>query len=333
MMRWFRKQRAGALSQQEQITDLQRRMEVFEEAARLAGVPVESAAGDAIPAGVRASLIAASHTPRPGGEPVRLEAEGVPLIAVVGGAGDPRAWWKALPGLTHPSFAAPKGTVRVGRVVLPEGLRAVARGGTGTAVWVAEALPAAGQRQAAMTALKAARRCGWRTGVILPVAAFTGRMAWQGAKMAWQAVRAHAGAVMMGAGVAVAAPAMILALGAAHISRSPARPAPGPAATAPRHRTARAERVPPARYRSLAPGSALSGHSGHGPAPAGLGTHPPASPGQPSPSPQSSSPGLPVPSPSVTAKVTPPVPVPTTPVPVPSKTCIWLPLLKICAKT
>jgi hypothetical protein len=60
------------------------------------GVQVESLDPDAVPA-VPPSLIVASHSPRPGGEPVLLRSHaGSEVIAVLNGEGDPALWWACI---------------------------------------------------------------------------------------------------------------------------------------------------------------------------------------------------------------------------------------------
>jgi hypothetical protein len=61
-----------------------------------AGTHIESASDDAV-ACVPPGLIAATHTPRPDGEPVHLTtADGREVIALVDGQGDPAEWWGAI---------------------------------------------------------------------------------------------------------------------------------------------------------------------------------------------------------------------------------------------
>ena len=73
-----------------------RMLDALTAVARAAGAEVESAADDAVP-GVPAGLIAATRSPRPGGEPVMLTSrDGQQVIAVVTGDGDPRQWWNAI---------------------------------------------------------------------------------------------------------------------------------------------------------------------------------------------------------------------------------------------
>jgi hypothetical protein len=75
---------------------LSRKLEMMHAICTDAGVQFESLAADAIPA-VPPSLIVASHSPRPGGEPVLLRSRtGNEVIAVVNGEGDPALWWACL---------------------------------------------------------------------------------------------------------------------------------------------------------------------------------------------------------------------------------------------
>lgn len=310
------------------INDVSSRVAVFEHALEAAGMALESAAGDA-DAQVSPSLLAATRCHRAGGEPVRLDVNGVPMIAVVSGEGDPAAWQQAITEYAHPSYGTPPGTAKIGRTALPAGLWALARHGSGTAYWVAEGLPQARQRAALLTAAKAARRSGWRAPALAPAALLAARGA---ARTIRSHLAASVGTAAALAGVTVAA----VFLMPAHAPRA-GSPWPRPPAS----------RAVPGRGGSPRRSSPPGGAPGRaGPALAGAGA--PRSPGQsllpgalptavrsilPSPLPSR----LPVPVPTVTV----PVPVPShlpSPPPLPSphptvkvKICVkWL--LGICVK-
>jgi len=73
-----------------------RMLDALTAVAKAAGASVESAAGDGVP-GVPPGLIAATRSPRPGGEPVMLTTRnGQQVIAVITGDGDPQQWWDTI---------------------------------------------------------------------------------------------------------------------------------------------------------------------------------------------------------------------------------------------
>jgi plasmid stabilization system protein ParE len=78
---------------------LRRRLELFEMIARAAGAPVT---GEPPAAPMPPGLVAAAREVRAADLPVRLDVGGADVVAVIGGAGDPREWWNAIWQLTHP---------------------------------------------------------------------------------------------------------------------------------------------------------------------------------------------------------------------------------------
>jgi hypothetical protein len=81
--------------------ELQRRLAFFERIAAAAGggTATEEHAfwTAAVPgASMPASLLAAAAEQSPHEVPVRLDVGGADVIAVIGGPGDPRAWWSAV---------------------------------------------------------------------------------------------------------------------------------------------------------------------------------------------------------------------------------------------
>jgi hypothetical protein len=79
--------------------DLRRRLEVFEMIARAAGAPVT---GEPPGAPMPPVLVAAARDVRSADVPIKLDVGGTDVVAVIGGAGDPREWWTAIWQLTHP---------------------------------------------------------------------------------------------------------------------------------------------------------------------------------------------------------------------------------------
>jgi hypothetical protein len=71
---------------------MRRQLDALMAAARRVGAKMSSMSADAVP-DVPAGLIAATHSPRPGGEPVMLTAGDRDVIAVVGSRGDPGRVW------------------------------------------------------------------------------------------------------------------------------------------------------------------------------------------------------------------------------------------------
>jgi hypothetical protein len=73
--------------------ELRRRLDWFETIAAAAGA---SRSGAVPTAPLPASLVAAARDQRMHDVAVRLDVAGAEVIAVVGGAGDPREWWTAI---------------------------------------------------------------------------------------------------------------------------------------------------------------------------------------------------------------------------------------------
>lgn len=71
---------------------MRRQLDALMAAAGRVGAKMSSASADAVP-DVPAGLIAATHSPLPGGEPVMLTAGGRDVIAVVDNRGDPARVW------------------------------------------------------------------------------------------------------------------------------------------------------------------------------------------------------------------------------------------------
>ena len=110
--------------------ELRRRLDWFETIAAAAGaavpgtefpsiaVPRTTPAGTELPksgqqdtrplAPLPPNLLAAAHDLRGHDIPVRLEVAGAEVIAVVGGPGDPREWWKAIWQTAGPETAGPE---------------------------------------------------------------------------------------------------------------------------------------------------------------------------------------------------------------------------------
>lgn len=82
--------------------ELRRRLDWFEAIAAAAG----ASGGNAVPAApLPASLMAAARDQRMHDVAVRLDVAGTEVIAVVGGAGDPREWWTAIWGIAAADVA------------------------------------------------------------------------------------------------------------------------------------------------------------------------------------------------------------------------------------
>jgi hypothetical protein len=83
--------------------ELRWRLEQFEKIAAAAGGP----AGTPEPlAPMPPSLLAAARELHRQQAPVRLDVAGTEVIAVIGGAGDPREWWATIVRLADPVHAA-----------------------------------------------------------------------------------------------------------------------------------------------------------------------------------------------------------------------------------
>lgn len=80
--------------------ELRRRVAAFEMIAAAAASPDLSAP-------VPPALAAAARELRATEVPVRLDVAGTAVVAVVGGAGDPRQWWAAIWRLAAPDEAHP----------------------------------------------------------------------------------------------------------------------------------------------------------------------------------------------------------------------------------
>ena len=72
--------------------ELRLRLDWFETIAAAAGASQYDAPAASLPP----SLVAAARGPRLHDTAVRLDVAGTEIIAVVGGAGDPREWWTAI---------------------------------------------------------------------------------------------------------------------------------------------------------------------------------------------------------------------------------------------
>ena len=72
--------------------ELRRRLDWFEAIAAAAGASQHDAPMASLPP----SLIAAASGPRLHDTAVHLDVAGTEIIAVLGGAGDPREWWTAI---------------------------------------------------------------------------------------------------------------------------------------------------------------------------------------------------------------------------------------------
>jgi hypothetical protein len=83
--------------------ELRWRLERFEKIAAAAGADVGTPAP---PAPMPPSLLAAARELHRREAPVRLDVAGTEVIAVIGGAGDPREWWAAIVRLTDPAYPA-----------------------------------------------------------------------------------------------------------------------------------------------------------------------------------------------------------------------------------
>ncbi len=72
--------------------DLRQRVELFEKIAEAAGAAIGPVPSSPMPA----ELVAAAREAHAKEFPVRLDVAGTPVIAVIGGEGDPREWWTAI---------------------------------------------------------------------------------------------------------------------------------------------------------------------------------------------------------------------------------------------
>lgn len=95
--------------------ELRRRLEMFETLAAAAGADVSAQLGRGpwrnapVPsAPLPPALLAASRDLRSRDVPVKLNLGGAEVVAVVGGAGDPREWWTAMWQLAGPGESGPK---------------------------------------------------------------------------------------------------------------------------------------------------------------------------------------------------------------------------------
>jgi hypothetical protein len=94
---WWERRRLQRLedelaSTQANQVSLQRRLEAFEMIAAAAGGAPDSVPSGPMPAG----LVAAARELHSQDLAVRIDVAGSEVIAVVGGAGDPREWWNAI---------------------------------------------------------------------------------------------------------------------------------------------------------------------------------------------------------------------------------------------
>ncbi len=77
--------------------NLQRRLAAFEMIAAAAGEALDPVPSDPVASGpMPPGLVAAARELHSQDRPVRIEVAGSEVIAVVGGAGDPREWWNAI---------------------------------------------------------------------------------------------------------------------------------------------------------------------------------------------------------------------------------------------
>jgi hypothetical protein len=235
--------------------------------------------------------------------------------------------------------------IRIERVQLPPGLRALADRDTNgnLIIYVSAELDARRQRAAVMEAVRASRRAGWR--VVLPglVVALAGaRMLLRGVVHSVRTQLAAWSAVAAGTAGAAAVAVLVVVTGHPHGAAGGARPQPG-GVSVPAVGATGAPRSSPAR-----PGGQVTppGPSGSAPgAPGGPVTGPPSAPppGGPSsaPSPTPSSPGSPgsppPPSPTPTATATPTQPASPSPSPAPSPpkkgkpgTCVIVLGIEVC---
>jgi len=81
--------------------ELRRRVEMFERIAASAGAAVGVVPSVPMPQ----ELVAAARELRSRDYPVRLDVGGTPVIAVIGGEGDPRQWWTAIWRIAAPAEA------------------------------------------------------------------------------------------------------------------------------------------------------------------------------------------------------------------------------------
>ena len=95
--------------------ELRRRLELFETLAAAAGADVSGQltrgpwhSGPVPSAPMPPALLAASRDLRSRDVPVKLNLGGAEVVAVVGGAGDPREWWTAMWQLAGPGEFGPK---------------------------------------------------------------------------------------------------------------------------------------------------------------------------------------------------------------------------------
>jgi hypothetical protein len=197
--------------------------------------------------------------------------------------------------------------IRIERVILPNGLRAIARRDENgdLVIYVSNALDAGRQRAAVMTAVRASRRAGWRAALPVGVALLAGLRLWLG--RAATAIHARpaawaASAVAVTAGV-VAGGALLLTPPHPHSPVASGQP-PAGASLSPPHQQ---QGVPGHHRRRVQPVAATPGTSPG--LPGGL-----AQAGQTSPMP--GQPGPTAPGPGRTASPrpsqTPPAPAPST---------------------
>jgi hypothetical protein len=86
------------------LSDLRQRLELLEKVAAAAGAQPD---GDAAAAPMPPALLAAARDLHQRDVPVRLDVAGNDVVAVIGGAGDPREWWTTICLLAAPGEERP----------------------------------------------------------------------------------------------------------------------------------------------------------------------------------------------------------------------------------
>jgi hypothetical protein len=104
---WRRRSRIRRLEDQiaegkAERAELRRRLELFEMIAAATGAaqPVPAPSAPMPP-----TLVAAARDSRAQDFPVHLDVAGTEVVAVIGGAGDPREWWTAIWQMAGPAEA------------------------------------------------------------------------------------------------------------------------------------------------------------------------------------------------------------------------------------
>jgi hypothetical protein len=86
------------------LSELGQRLELLEKVAAAAGAQPD---GGVPAAPMPPALLAAARDLHPRDVPVRLDVAGNDVVAVIGGAGDPREWWTTIWLLAAPGEARP----------------------------------------------------------------------------------------------------------------------------------------------------------------------------------------------------------------------------------